>query len=329
MVHVITASDRQAFKRCRRAWDLGSRLRQAWEPDGAAPQIDLAGAVRAALAVWYFPGMWAWDRAIVRPLAFEAYHRLVATWPPTGDAAAAEGERLLGRYFDWAPAVDRFTPLRVESDFQVAIPDPGDPVLALVAADGAAVHYAGRIDLLVADETGGNWLVVHRVGPAWAAPDELVLDERGAAGCWAWAQCFIGTEIAGAIYNELRTDADSRRGGGSFRRTPVRRDLVELERIRRTLGLEARDMIDPALAVYPAPSWPVCSTCAFRPPCMAMNAGADADALLHTSYRRRPPFEQQPGRLGGATWSTGRGAAPPTFGRHHDGPTDNRERGSQ
>lgn len=323
MVHVITPSDRQAFKRCRRAWDLGSRLRQAWEPDSPPPEADVAAAVRAALAVWYFPGMWAWERAIVRPLALEAYHRLAAGWPSTAGGPAAEGERLLGRYFDWAPTVDRFTPLRVESDFQVAIPDPADPVRALVATDGSAVHYAGRIQLLVADEADARWLVVHRVGPGWAAPDELVLDERGAAGCWAWAQCFLGNEITGVIYNELRTDAGPGRGGGAFRRTPVRRGLVELERVRHALGLEARDMTDSSLAVYPAPSWDACSACAFRPPCMAMNVGADADDILRTSYRRRAPRAEQPGRLGGTTWSMGRGAAPPTFGKDHGRAADN------
>lgn len=59
---VITAADRRAFKRCRRAWDLGSRLRQGWEPDVELTDVDVGDAVRAALAVWYFPGMWEWGR---------------------------------------------------------------------------------------------------------------------------------------------------------------------------------------------------------------------------------------------------------------------------
>src|SRR5215207_1791450 len=126
MVLVITPSDRSAFKRCRRAWDLGSRLRQSWEPNDDVGEADLGAAVHAALAVWYFPGMWEWDRAIVRPLALEAYHRIVAGWPAgTGDLVRL-GATLLERYFDWAPSVDRFTPVRVETDFEVSIPDPTD-----------------------------------------------------------------------------------------------------------------------------------------------------------------------------------------------------------
>jgi hypothetical protein len=348
---VITSSDRQAFKRCRRAWDLGSRLRQNWEPVALPAGADPGEAVRAALAVWYFPGMWEWDRAIVRPLALEAFHRVAAAWPTGSDDVVAQGDQLLARYFEWAPSVDRFTPVRVETDFQVSIPDPADPVHDLAGADGAAVHFAGRVELLVVDQFDAYWLVEHRVGDRWADDDELVLDEVGATFCWAWARFFIGMEVAGVIYNELRSDVEladasvppsppgpdsvvavghrrmyvrsdhaavpeiTREGNDVFRRTRVSRGAVELERVRRNLGLEARDMTSAGLSVYPAPSWDVCSECLYRPPCMALNTGRDAGSVLDASYRPRPPAEVAEGRLGGVTWSIGRGAAPPKFGR--------------
>lgn len=351
MAVVITPADRQSFKRCRRAWDLGSRLRQSWEPDTDVVEADLGEAVRAALAVWYFPGMWEWDRAIVRPLALAAYHRVVADWPEDHTDVAAHGERLLGRYFDWAPSVDRFTPIRVETDFEVSIPDPTDPVRDLAAPDGAAVHFAGRIELLVIDAFNSYWLVDHIIGDGWADVDALVLDEAGAAFTWAWERFFLGMEIAGVVYNELRTDADltadmvvtppvgpgsiasvghrrmyvrsdragvpeiTREGNDVFRRTRVSRGLVEMERVRHNLSLEARDMTGAGLAVYPSPSWDVCSTCRFRPPCIALNTGVDAEAVLAGGYRHRPPVEEREGRLGGITWSMGRGARPPKFGR--------------
>ena len=73
MAYRITAWDRAAFKRCRRAWDLGATERQNREPVEPPRTLDFAAALREALAVYYFPGMWAWDRSIVRPLAVEAY----------------------------------------------------------------------------------------------------------------------------------------------------------------------------------------------------------------------------------------------------------------
>lgn len=351
MVLVITASDRQAFKRCRRSWDFGSRLRQNLEPVDEAPVADLGRAVGEALAVWYFPGMWEWDRAIVRPLALEGYRRAVGGWPAGSEDVAAAGVDLLGRYFEWAQTVDHFTPVRVETEFQVSVPDPADPVRDLVDADGSAVHFAGRVDLLVVDEMDRYWLVVHRVGPGWADVDELLLDERGASFCWAWERAFLGMDVAGTIYNELRTDVDVhglppvpptgttapvpvsghrrmyvrpsraadpeilREGDDVFRRTRIRRGPVEMERVRHKLGVEARAMTDARLAIYPTPAWHNCAPCAFRPPCIALDTGEDTADLLATLYRPRPPRVPAEGRLGTVTWSIGRGAAPPTFGR--------------
>ncbi len=66
---VVTAADREWFGRCHRAWDLSARGRRRLEPaDGEPAQPTLARAMVAALAVHYFPGMWAWNRSIVDPL---------------------------------------------------------------------------------------------------------------------------------------------------------------------------------------------------------------------------------------------------------------------
>src|SRR6476646_3370926 len=103
---VVTADERASFKRCRRAWDLGARTRRGLEPI-AAPLHDRS--VHDALAVHYFPGMWAWDRTIVRPLVLKA---------------AGRAAPLVERYVDWAAGIDDFEPLRVDSDFDAHVPDP-------------------------------------------------------------------------------------------------------------------------------------------------------------------------------------------------------------
>ena len=86
-----------------------------------------------------------------------------------------------------------------------------------------------------------------------------------------------------------------------------------MERVRHKLGVEAREMTGDGLAVYPTPAWDSCSTCRFRPPCLALDTGEDVTGLLATAYRPRPPASPEEGRLGTITWSIGRGAAPPTF----------------
>jgi hypothetical protein len=100
-------------------------------------------------------------------------------------------------------------------------------------------------------------------------------------------------------------------GGGMFRRTRIPRSRAELDALATRLSLEAQDMVDPALVLYPTPAVSHCSACQYRAPCLAMNEAGDVDAVLSAGYRTRPPEVPEEGRLGGVTWSMNRGAAPP------------------
>ncbi|HEX4907114.1 MAG TPA: hypothetical protein VFW32_00835 [Actinomycetes bacterium] len=71
MAYRFTPADRGAFKRCRRQWDFGARERRNYEPARPAAVPDLDLAVRDALAVYYFPGMWDWQRSVVLPLVLQ------------------------------------------------------------------------------------------------------------------------------------------------------------------------------------------------------------------------------------------------------------------
>lgn len=287
----ITAAERTAFKRCRRAWDLGARVRRGLEPalaTGGAGPLPTDHPAREALAVHYFPGMWAWDRAIVRPLVLRA----------AGEAAA-----FVERYVDWAERVDDFEPLRVEFDYDARVPDPsGDGDLA--APDGRAVHYTGRAHALVIDADRARWLLVHRFGP-WSSPKVLQLDEEAVTAAWAWEHTFLDTRIQGVLYNELTLDA-------RFRRTRVRLSRDAIARAGEQLAREAAEMLDPDLAVYPTPATD-CESCAFVAPCIEMQTGGDAENLLTRHFRARPPEKLEEGRLGGSTWGMGRGARPARF----------------
>ena len=90
MVYRIHASDRMTFKHCRRAWDLGSRNRQNFEPIPQQGAVDLNRAIRDALAVYYFPGMWEWNRAIVQPLVHQALEKAVHGQSQTDDQSRKE-----------------------------------------------------------------------------------------------------------------------------------------------------------------------------------------------------------------------------------------------
>lgn len=314
--------------------------------DGAAAAFERA--IQAALDVYYFPGMWAWDRAIVRPLALRGFERTIG-----GDAdLVAEGEVLLQRYFDWAQVVDDFVPVRVATDFDVAVPDPQDPSHDLATPSGQPIRYTGRVDLLVADADNSCWIVEHRLvdGP-WANLDDLLLEERASSFCWAWELFFLGMKVAGVIYAEVQrrgaaarllepdpapaAPAEHRRIAaeasmvpegvytrelrGAFRRTRVPLSREELVRRRDQLAYESLDMVAENVRVYPNPTPDHCGPCPFRGPCLAPTVGHDRNDVLRRSYRARDPEAVVEGRLGGVTWAMGRGAAPPVFRRDRDG----------
>jgi hypothetical protein len=303
-----------------------------------------------------------------------------------GRARPGRGEALLRRYFDWAPGVDRFSPVQVESTFEVNLPDPAGGDRELVLADGRPIRYRGRIDLLAGDERDRYWVVAHRVVERFGAADDLLLDEELVAACWAMERCYPGLWIAGSIHNELRLAnlavgmdqpppkaAPSRspwrrrrrhergipqhepsgggrslpyarrgaarasspdpavvasQGNGEFRRPRVLRDRAELRAAGARLAAEALDMVDPDLRLYPSPAPEHCGSCQFVAPCLAAERGDDVRAVLEAGYRDRGPERVEPGRLGAATWGTGRGAAPPRFdapdspGDHPGGPPD-------
>jgi hypothetical protein len=202
MAYRFTPADRGAFKRCRRQWDFGARERQNLEPAEAATS-DLELAVRDALAVYYFPGMWDWQRSVVLPLVLQGLARsLGGQAAAAGDLAA--GRALLERYFQWAPGVDRFSPVQVETRFEVNLPDPAGGDRELVLDDGRPIRYQGRVDLLAGDEHDRYWVVAHRLVDRFGAAEDLVLDEELVAACWAMERFYPGMRIAGTIHNEIR-----------------------------------------------------------------------------------------------------------------------------
>ncbi len=352
MAYRIHASERTAFKRCRREWDLSSPNRQSFEPLPQSDSIDLNEAVRAALAVYYFPGMWEWDSAIVQTLVHQALDRSVhrqaqaAADDKARQEALDRGHALLDAYAAWAPTVDHFTPIRVDTDFEVSIPDPATPDVSLLTPTGDEMRYHDRVDLLAIDSDDAYWVIQHRlVTDDWTDHVALQLDERTIAWCWAWPQFYLGMQIAGTIYNEIHIDAGevgvkapqpverpqarhrrlyARSGTVSgerlhvestdvFRRTRIRRGEAELAAAGADLASEVRTATSTALEVYPSPAPMVCARCSYRPPCLLLNQRADATAELSKSYRRRSPESVQEGRLGGVTWSMNRGAAPPRW----------------
>src|SRR6201989_3482255 len=157
MPAVVTAAERASFARCRRQWDFGARGRQNLEPsqgprnpEARQGPADFDRAIRDALAVYYFPGMWDWDSAVRLPLVGQELDRAPARQghgqrqgqEQEQGTGRAEGQALLDRYIRWAPTVDRFAPVLVETDFEATVLDPDGA--AEVTAGGRAALICSR-----------------------------------------------------------------------------------------------------------------------------------------------------------------------------------------
>lgn len=214
----------ESFRRCPRAWDLGARVRQNYVPILAAKVFDFGRAMRDALAVYYFPAMDDWDRQIVRPLAMQAFQRKMREHRTSYEAVAAldageerdwnehleRGQGILRHYFAWCAEVDEFDWIFADHEFRAPVPDPESAGLDLVAPDGRALRYVGRIDQLM-DERDELWVVDHRLTTdGWADGRALVDDWVSVSAVWAMQMCYPSLKIAGNVYNEIRVDERAR-----------------------------------------------------------------------------------------------------------------------
>lgn len=201
MDHWISPEERSAFKRCRRQWDLGSPNRGNLEPTD--PDTDLLPqAIHDALAVYYYPGMWDWPSPVVLPLVQKAFLRTLGE-PAEGSETARLGSALLKQYIEVAPALDDFSPVKIDHDVEGILPDPRDPERGLVDPDGERVIYLCQVDMLAVDANDEYWIVRHELVPNWRSIEALLLDEDAIAECWSWEQSYIGMQIAGTVHNEL------------------------------------------------------------------------------------------------------------------------------
>ena len=218
---IIRPRELRKYERCRREWDFSSQVRQRYAIKLPSIEWVFEKAIRDALAVYYFPAMDDWNRAIVRPLTMKGFdrsmkenrtaHEKIAPYTPEEERAYDEhvalGQAMLANYFVWAAALDDFDSLFADHDIWAPIPDPEQPTQDLGTLDERPMRYMGRMDQLVADPDDELWVVDHRVVKGdWISNEELIEDEVMRSHCWHTQIAFPQWIIAGTITNELRVD---------------------------------------------------------------------------------------------------------------------------
>lgn len=235
-MHIVRTSDRINFKQCRRAWDIGSKLRQNYEPNLLPVPLTFGTAIHAALERYYHPDTWNVPAEVRQPMAVMEFIKSCEKTRTeylkhTGKEALDEyqlveyderielGKGMLANYFVAAPTLDRrFTPKYVELEFEVAIIVPGwYPKARLpfgftigtrqhLYYKGLPVVYQGRLDALWEDDSGHYWIVDHKTAASFGPTTHLERDEQ--CGSYMWAlQHMLGIKTQGVIYNEIAKTA--------------------------------------------------------------------------------------------------------------------------
>lgn len=75
-----------------------------------------------------------------------------------------------------------------------------------------------------------------------------------------------------------------------FSRHQIHKTDAELDEIGRNIGLEALDMVDPDIRIYPSSGRFSCDSCAFQTPCIEKNSRSDYEYALDTMFEKREHY---------------------------------------
>lgn len=206
----IHTSDRRTFKRCRRKYQLASKLERGLQSKQPNSILWLGTGVHKALEMWYANQQ---ARSLVEYFnewVAEETKRLMKNEyvMEVDDSAVAMGQGILEHYEKVYGEQDKqYKPYKMEVMFNVPIvnPDTGQS-MTVTNEDGKEipVTYGGRLDGILEDEDGYYWILEHKTAKSFSDwQDKLPMDEQVTSYIWA-AEYLFGIAIKGVIYNGLR-----------------------------------------------------------------------------------------------------------------------------
>jgi hypothetical protein len=192
-----------------------------------------------------------------------------------------------GRFwiFDWKTAA------RLSGQEEQDSPDE------FILLDDQITSYVWALWVLGIDVAG---FVYHEIKKAF--PIEPEPNKVNRKGCWYSVSKQQNTSYE--IYLETISEGDpyglqsgayndflawlKNDGPRFYSRKQVHRSETELRSAGHNICLEALDMTDPNLRLYPSPGRYGCTFCAYRQPCLGTNRGEDVDYMLESNFERRP-----------------------------------------
>lgn len=226
-VHEVHTSERRSYKACRRRWDW--LFRHAYYPLQTAKPLEFGVAYHEAMEVFYHPDTWHMDRQVIGALAVKAFvdkceEQRKAFLEQTGvpyleeevqedyDERVRLGKGMLKYHQEEiSPKWDKgLKPLKVEIGFKVPIVNPytGEGLQChnplCKHSPGAPVVYAGRIDAIMEDERGDQWLYDWKTAARLSTDNDVYLDLDDQITSYVWALRSMGVAIRGFIYAEQK-----------------------------------------------------------------------------------------------------------------------------
>ena len=298
---IISVTEREEFKRCRRRWDYSSNNRQGLQPITPGVSLSLGTLIHAALADWTIEcyNVNSGVRTVSTPPDLVAifmrrgneaidtakanYQKNVGLAPSDSELASLYesielGMAMMKNYQDqWTwPFATRWSLYGTEQEFIIRIP-------------GTDHYLKGKLDGVVVDHNDRLWVVEHKTYSM--RPRQQVLDNNNQflAYLWLLKQYVPNEKIGGIAYDGMWKKAKPSKNEpleSLFCRILLTRSDYELAEFARNLYFEVMDMaVDPS--VYYNRRWEGCYDCPYEKLCTATSKGDDVDYALTNFVKRQ------------------------------------------
>lgn len=315
MSFIVTVTERETFRRCRRQWDYSSRSRQNLEPIVPRPAFALGKLVHQTLAEW-MTNLEIEPEVSYQEFAEQELARIVQQYrkavgeniSPSElepyEEVARLGGAMIHNYKEkyGTPLPEGWSLIAPEQKVLIPVPEWPDVLWEDGKEHQFTVPYMGRVSmpddepcfleaqfdgLIRRDADGLIFVLEHKTYEQRPREDSLQMNDQFLAYVWAASQLNLGP-VVGIAYDGLWKRAQPPRGrvfDDLFCRVIQLRPPHELAEFENNLRMEFADMANPR--IYPNRPWLGCFDCQFEKLCSAQSRGEDWEYVRAKSFKQR------------------------------------------
>lgn len=295
---IVTATERDLYKRCRRKWDYGSLNRQGLQRIVAPQALSLGTLVHESLEGWLQHP----DTDILDHFYTASTQMLEASKRNYADkiGLAISDEELqpiydsidLGRYMvtnyanHWkAPLGSKFRLFSTEQ--KITVPIPNTEHLLECKFDG-----------IISDDKDRLYILEHKTYNSRPTDISLRSNAQFLTYIWALTQMYDSSIVAGLAYDGIWKRPSPPKGKkleDMFIRHLLIRAPEELEENAHFLAMEVNEMANPELSIYVNRRWEGCYDCQYDILCLSQSRGEDIEYVRRTMFclRERDEYDKE------------------------------------